>query len=256
MNVLQIKGLWFSYDAEEVLEDINFEVEEGSLIAILGPNGAGKTTLLKIILGLLRPQRGEVRVFGKPPWELREERRLIGYVPQNLSPNRKMPIKVKSIVMMGKYKGLLKLSGLKDRRIVMETLKLVGMEGTEERLFNHLSGGQRQRVLIARALASGPKLLILDEPETGLDPSFHEGFYRMLTRIRKKLGTTIIIVSHDVMAVSQVVTKIACINRRLFAHGRPEEVLSGENLKCLYGKGAAYFGHGPAPHIVVKEHDE
>ena len=123
-------------------------------------------------------------------------------------------------------------------------------------LFNHLSGGQRQRVLIARALVSKPKLLILDEPETGLDLSFHEGFFKMLDKIRTTYGSTVLIVTHDVTAVSQVVDKIACVNRELIAHGRPEDVLTGQNLECLYGKGAAFFGHSPTPHIVVKKHHD
>lgn len=256
MKVLELKKVWFYYEEDLVLEDINFEVEEGSLVAILGPNGAGKTTLLKIILGLLKPQRGSVKLFGKPSWELGKERRLIGYVPQNLSPNRRMPIKVRTVVLMGRYKGVLRLFRSEDIIAVREALKIVEMEHMEDGLFNSLSGGQRQRVLIARALVSRPRLLILDEPETGLDPSFHEGFFKMLEKIREKYGTTILIVSHDVMAVSQVVNKIACVNRKLIAHGRPEEVLSPTNLECLYGKGAAFFGHGPAPHLIVEKHKD
>ena len=254
MKILELKNVWFNYEQEPVLENINFDVEEGTLVAILGPNGAGKTTLLKIILGLLRPQRGTVILFGKPSWELGKERRLIGYVPQNLSPNRRMPIKVRSVVLMGRYRGILRSFTGEDLKAVSDALTTVEMDHLENRLFNTLSGGQRQRVLIARALASRPRLLILDEPETGLDPSFHEGFFRMLEKIREKYGTTILIVTHDVMAVSQVVNKIACVNRKLVAHGRPEEVLSSASLECLYGKGAAFFGHGPTPHLIVEKH--
>jgi len=254
MKVLEIRNVWFYYEDEPVLKDISLEVEEGELIAILGPNGAGKTTLLKIILGILKPQQGEIKIFRKKIEELGDERRKIGYVPQNLVPNRKMPIKVSSVVLMGLYRGILKFPGEEDRKALKEALEIVEMDHMADRQFNQLSGGQRQRVLIARALVSKPKLLILDEPETGLDPSFHEGFFNLLARIRKVFSTTVLIVTHDVTAVSAVVDKIACVNRELITHGRPEEVLTGENLECLYGKGAAFFGHGPAPHIVVGKH--
>ncbi len=251
MKALEIKGVWFSYEANVVLKDINFSVEEGELVAILGPNGAGKTTLLKIILGLLKPHRGEVRIFGLPP---EKARGIVGYVPQNLSPNRRMPITAETVVLMGAYRGFLKPTGKQTRDEVEEVLKQVGMLSFKNRLFGELSGGQRQRILIARALVRKPKLLILDEPETGLDPSFQEGFYRLILRIKETFGTTVLTVTHDVMAVSQRVSSIACLNRELIAHGRPQEVLTAQNLKCLYGEAAAYFGHGPAPHLVVEEH--
>ncbi len=251
MKALEVRKVWFTYQSEPVLKNINFSVEEGELVAILGPNGAGKTTLLKIILGLLKPQKGEVRIFGLPP---EKARGIVGYVPQNLSPNRRMPITAEAVVLMGAYRGFLKPLGKEIRRAVEEVLQQVGMIAFRKRLFGELSGGQRQRVLIARALVRRPKLLILDEPETGLDPSFQEGFYKLLLRVKQAYGTTILIVTHDVMAVSQRVSSIACLNRELVAHGRPQEVLTGENLKCLYGEAAAYFGHGPAPHMVVEEH--
>jgi len=251
VKALEVRDLWFSYGGEDVLQGVNLSVEEGEMVAILGPNGAGKTTLLKIILGLLKPRRGEVRIFGLPP---EKARGLIGYVPQNLQPNRRMPITAFSVVMMGLYRGMLKWPREQDRREAEKALEEVGISPLKKRLFGQLSGGQRQRVLIARALVRKPKLLILDEPETGLDPSFQEGFYKLLQRIREKYRTTIITVTHDVMAVSQMVSSIACLNRALVAHGRPQEVLTGENLRCLYGEAAAYFGHGPAPHLIVEEH--
>ncbi len=251
MKALEVKDLWFSYGGEDVLKGVNFSAEAGETVAILGPNGAGKTTLLKLILGLLKPRRGEVRIFGLPP---EKARGYIGYVPQNLQPNRRMPITAFSVVMMGLYEGILKWPGKPQRMEAERVLEEVGILSLKKRLFGELSGGQRQRVLIARALVRKPKLLILDEPETGLDPSFQEGFYKLLLKIREKYGTTIITVTHDVMAVSQVVSSIACLNRTVVVHGRPQEVLTGENLKCLYGEAAAYFGHGPAPHLIVEKH--
>ncbi len=251
MKALEVKDLWFSYGDEDVLKGVNFSVDEGEMVAILGPNGAGKTTLLKLILGLLKPRRGEVRIFGLTP---ERARGLIGYVPQNLQPNRRMPITAFSVVMMGLYEGMLKWPGKTQRMEAEKVLEEVGISSLKKKLFGELSGGQRQRVLIARALVRKPKLLILDEPETGLDPSFQEGFYKLLQKIREKYGTTIITVTHDVMAVSQVVSSIACLNRTMVVHGRPHEVLTGENLKCLYGEAAAYFGHGPAPHLIVEQH--
>ena len=252
MKALEVKNLWFSYNGEVILENINLTIKEGEVVAILGPNGAGKTTLLKTVLGLLKPEKGDVKIFGLPPARAKH---LVGYVPQNLSPNRKMPIKAESVVKMGLYRGILKWPTKEDLKRVEETLAQVDALDFRHKIFGHLSGGQRQRILIARALVRRPKLLILDEPETGLDPSFQEGFYKLLLKIREKYGTTIITVTHDVMAVSQMVNSIACLNRTVVVHGRPHEVLSSENLKCLYGEAAAFFGHGPAPHLVVEKHD-
>ncbi len=251
MKALELKGVWFSYGTNPVLKNINFQVKEGEVVAILGPNGAGKTTLLKIILGLLKPQKGEVRVFGMSP---QRARGIIGYVPQNLSPNRRMPITAEAVVLMGAYPGFLKPRPKNTKQEMIQVMEQVGMLSHRKKLFRELSGGQRQRILIARALIRKPKILILDEPETGLDPSFQEGFYNLLNKINKIYGTTIITVTHDVMAVSQRVSSIACLNRELVVHGRPQEVLTTENLRCLYGEAAAFFGHGPAPHLVVEEH--
>ena len=258
-EVVRLEGVSFEYSpGRPVLEDVNLKLHEGDFLAIMGPNGAGKTTLLKIILGLLRPTRGQVWVFGKPWEEIGSVRHLIGYVPQSLSQNRRMPLTVFDVVMMGRYGklGPVKRPSARDRKKVEEVLELVGMKEYKDRLFSQLSGGQMQRVLIAKALAGEPRLLVLDEPDTGLDVAVSEGFYRFLNTLHRDLSLTILLVSHDVMAVSEIVAKVVCINRRIVAHGRPEEVFTSASLECLYGKQALLFGHGPVPHLVVsrKEH--
>ena len=258
---IEIKGVSFSYTpGKPVLENVNLVVKRGDFVALLGPNGAGKTTLLKLILGLLPLKKGEIKIFGRPVKEIDDVRSRIGYVPQSLSQNRRIPLTVEDVVMLGRFpymKGL-KFPSRQDRKKVQEVLELVGMAPLAKRLFSRLSGGQMQRVLIARALVTDPQLLILDEPDTGLDPAMSEGFYRFLNRLHSELSLTILLVSHDVMAVSEIVKSVVCINRRIVAHGRPETVFTSANLECLYGKQALLFGHGLVPHLVVdkKAHED
>lgn len=258
---IEVKGVSFSYTpGKPVLENVDLVVKKGDFVALLGPNGAGKTTLLKLILGLLPLRKGEIKIFGKPVKEIDSIRSWIGYVPQSLTQNRRIPLTVEDVVMLGRFpymKGL-KFPSRQDKKKVQEVLELVGMSQMSKRLFSRLSGGQMQRVLIAKALVTEPRLLILDEPDTGLDPVMSEGFYKFLNRLHSELSLTILLVSHDVMAVSEIVKSVVCINRRIVAHGRPESVFTSPNLECLYGKQALLFGHGVVPHLVVdkKEHGE
>jgi zinc transport system ATP-binding protein len=255
--VIEMEHVYVAYQERLVLEDVSLRVEKGQFVGVLGPNGSGKTTLLKAILGLVRPTRGQVRVFGMPPWELDGGRSRIGYVPQIADVDSRFPIHVANVVMMGRYGriGLLRRPGPADREAVRWALAQVGMEALAERQIGELSGGQRQRVFVARALAAKPELLLLDEPTTGFDVAMTEGLYQLLHQLHRSLGLTLLLVSHDVGVVSQFVDQVACLSGRLVAHGRPGEMEGEGLLQCMYGPETMFFGHGRVPHIVVeKEH--
>jgi len=235
-----------------VLEDVTLQVTPGDFLAIIGPNGAGKTTLLKVILGLLRPASGTVRVFGRAPWKLNGERQRIGYVPQVFSVDLSFPVRASEVILMGRYgrMGLFRTPSPADRAAVHRAMERVGITELADRPIARLSGGQRQRVFLARALANEPELLLLDEPTTGVDMTSTEGLYELLRTLHES-GMTILIVSHDVGVVASYVDGVACVNRRLVAHGRPTEVLGSQELAQMYGCDAMFFHHGRAPHMVV-----
>jgi zinc transport system ATP-binding protein len=252
--IVQLDQVTVAFQDVPVLDVVSLTVPPGSFLAILGPNGAGKTTLLRVILGLVRPNAGTVRVFGKQPWELDGERSRIGYVPQVLSVDMNFPVRVDEAVLMGRYGriGLLHKPSLEDRAPADRAVERVGIADLAGRPIARLSGGQRQRVFLARALANEPDLLLMDEPTTGVDPAAGESFYELLRQLHQS-GMTIIVVSHDVGVVASYVDGVACLNRRLVAHGLPEEVLGSEELAQMYGCDAMFFHHGHVPHLVVEK---
>ncbi len=236
-----------------VLDDVCLRVAAGSFLAVIGPNGAGKTTLLQVILGLVRPAGGDVRVFGKSTSELDGERRRIGYVPQIMSVDINFPVSVGEVVLMGRYgrMGLFRRPSAADREAAGKAMKRVGIADLADRPIRRLSGGQRQRAFLARALANEPDLLLLDEPTTGVDAASTESLYELLRDLHTD-GITMLVVSHDVGVVASYVEGVICINRRLVAHGRPAEVLGSEELSKMYGCDAVFFHHGRVPHLVVE----
>jgi ABC-type Mn2+/Zn2+ transport system ATPase subunit len=253
--VIELEGVTARYQDLIALEDVTFRVAAGEFVALIGPNGSGKTTLVKAILGLVPPSAGTVRLFGKPPRQLDGDWKRVGYVPQIAQIDPRFPIRVLDVVLMGRYGqvGLIRRPGPRDREAAWRALEQVGIADLARRPIGRLSGGQRQRVLVARALANEPELLLLDEPTTGVDVGTTEGVFDLLETLHYQ-GITILVVSHDVGVVAQHVDQVACINRRLVAHGRPEEVLSGKVLECMYGPQAVLVGHGELPHIVVQRH--
>ncbi len=231
--IIKIDKLYFAYQDNPVLENVNLEIEKGELASIVGPNGGGKTTLLKLILGLLKPAGGTLEVFGRAP---EKARRKIGYMPQHAQLDPQFPISVLDVVLMGRLdqcgKGL--FSGNYPRsaaNIAGEVLAEVGLEGSARKSFNELSGGQRQRVLIARALCSEPELLLLDEPTANIDPCSEENLYQTLTKLNRKM--TILLVSHDLGFVSQIVKSVICVNRQVVIH--PTSEINGNIIKEIYG---------------------
>ncbi|WP_135605773.1 metal ABC transporter ATP-binding protein [Methanococcoides sp. NM1] len=247
-EAIVLKDIWFHYNDIPILEEVNLVVKEHDFLAIIGPNGGGKSTLLKVILGLIKPSRGTVSVFGETP---QKARKFIGYVPQYSLIDLNFPISVLEVVLMGRLShiGLLKRYGEDDKEKALDALKIVDMFDYKDRQIGTLSGGQRQRVFIARALAADPKLLLLDEPAAGVDIIRQEEFYELLEKLKEKMA--IIIVSHDISAVSVHVDKIACLNRKLYYHNSKE--LLPEDLKAAYQYPIELIAHG-IPHRVLKKH--
>ncbi len=207
-TVIEVDDLFFSYDATSVLEDVAFKVEENEFVAIFGPNGGGKTTLLQLLMGFLKPDRGTIRIFGEKP---KAARKFLGWVPQNFSFDRHFPISVEEVVLHGRLKGGSWRFAPEDHEIVKEVLDRVGMKKTLKNPFAALSGGQQQRVLIARALASNPSLLLLDEPTASVDHVAENEIYALLNELRKQM--TIVMVTHDLNRAVESVDTLYCVQK-------------------------------------------
>ena len=254
-KIVELKNIYVSYNGKTVLENINFEAKEGDIVIMIGPNGGGKTTLLKVITGQLKPDRGTVKVFGETDFVKRE---LIGYVPQYQHLDFDFPVSVFDVVLMGRYGklGIFKRPGKTDRDMALKSLELVGLTEYKNSQIGQLSGGQRQRVFIARALANDPKLLILDEPTTGIDAASKDNFFQLIKDLRANLNLTVILVSHEVEAIPKIANEIVCLNKMLFYHGKPEKVFSDGLFKEMYGCELEFFLHGDVPHRVVHKHND
>ena len=235
--VVEIDRVTFSYDdagaGEPVLEDVTLRIEEGDFLGVIGPNGGGKTTLLKIILGLLAPRRGSVKVFGRPPAKVRHR---LGYVPQFASIDPTVPANALDIVLMGR----LKLSswgyrfGRSHVDAAMEALRQTATEDLARRPIAALSGGQRQRILIARALAAEAQMLLLDEPTRGVDLHREREILELLERLNERMP--IVLVSHDIPMVAAHLGSAVCVNRTLTRHAARD--VSPQMIEEMY------HGHG------------
>ncbi len=250
---IELAHLNFSYDDLPVLRDITATIKQGDYVGIIGPNASGKTTLLKLMLGLLMPTSGNIRLFGIDSRDFRE-RSQIGYVPQHISATDfHFPATVEEVVTIGrtgantpagKRRNLLNRPTAEDRNAVTDALRIVDIEPLRHRLIAHLSGGQRQRVFIASALASQPSVLILDEPTTGIDLTTQEKFYGLLEELNKKHGLTIILVSHDLDIVTGEISEVLCLNRELVFHGSPKDFLNDPSfIEKLYGRNVKLIAH-------------
>lgn len=244
-SFVEIKGVSFSYGDNLVLDDISFEITKGDYLGIVGPNGSGKTTLLKIILGLLKPSKGGVKLFGKNIKDFKNWRR-IGYVPQKVTNfDSNFPVTVEEVVLMGRYpaRGLFHSTNKYDDRVVRESLEQVDMWKYKDRLIGDLSGGQQQRVFIARALATKPEIIFLDEPTTGVDQKAEDEFYSLLKKLNQELHLTLVLVSHDIDMVVREAKHIACMNRELVCYGTPEEFRKDNMSTELFGRGVKIITH-------------
>jgi zinc transport system ATP-binding protein len=235
-TVIELRGVNFAYArGTPVLDKLDFKVWEGEFLGLIGPNGGGKTTLIKLVLGLLKPDSGEVLVLGRAAHSLGKDRRLLGYVPQDTSVRKQFPATVLDVALMGTYSslGLFRRPGEKERKAAREAIEHVGLGGLEERQAANLSGGQQQRLAIARALVAQPKLLLLDEPTSGLDTGGQAQLFRLLEELRKLYKLTVVMVSHDVTALAHYADQLACLNRTLHWHDR-SEMISEAVLRKVY----------------------
>lgn len=249
-TVIEISNVTYALYNNLILDNINLSVKEQEFLGIIGPNGGGKTTLLKMILGLLSPDRGSVKIFGKSPAKMS---RVIGYVPQFTSFDISYPISVHDVVGMGTLSSKMfspKQSLPENELIIEDVLKKVNIEHLKDRVAGKLSGGEKQRLLIARALAVQPKILLLDEPTASIDSKTGEDFYDLLIELNKEM--TILLVSHDVGAIARSVKKIACLNKTLIYHDTKE--LTPEMIEKTYHCPVDLIAHGH-PHRVFDEHE-
>jgi len=248
-KIVEMMDVSFSYGSMPVLEDINLFIRARDFLGIIGPNGGGKTTVLRLILGLIEPDSGEVRVFGGAA---RRGRRFIGYVPQDFLSDLEFPISVLDVVLMGRIgrQGASGRYSAHDRAAALDALAMVGMENNRNRRIGELSGGERQRVYVARALTMEPRILMLDEPLSSIDSHWQNSFYTLLGELNREMS--IVLVTHDIGALSTYVDQVACLNRKLYYHGLTREGI--EHLVETYKCPIELIAHG-LPHRVLGDHE-
>ncbi|MFC4617556.1 metal ABC transporter ATP-binding protein [Camelliibacillus cellulosilyticus] len=216
-RVIEINQATIRYDKVTAVENIQLTVDAGDFLAIAGPNGGGKSSLMKGILNLVPLANGEIKIFGR---DHRKAKGLIGYIPQQTTFDHRFPVTVKDVVLMGRLPANLRLFhrfSKQDHDVAFDAMKTLGLASLSDRAIGDLSGGQRQKVLLARALATEPKLLILDEPTASLDPASREQFYQILSDLNKDM--TIIMISHDDQSISRIAKKAIYLNKTLIYAG-------------------------------------
>lgn len=235
-KVVELSNITLKYGEKVALANIDLEIGQGEFIGVIGPNGSGKTTLLKLILGLLKPASGKISIFGKQGRLKGRMRNRIGYIPQNPEIDYYFPIKVRDVVMMGRYAkmGFFKKPNQEDRKIVLESLEKVGMKDYVHTPYGHLSSGQQQRVSIARVLAQQPEMLFLDEPTANIDMGTQETIINLISEIHQTKQITIFYVAHEINFLIPYLDKIICLNQSIYKIGVPKEVLNEQVLSELY----------------------
>lgn len=235
--VFEVKNLFFSVHSQQILREISLSILPGDYCAIIGPNGGGKTTLIRLLLGLEKPTKGEIKLFGQ---ELKHFKRWhkIGYVPQRAAQlDQNFPATVFEVVKMGRIASQ-KLFGRntqEDRDAIEDAMIKMDVMGIKEKLIGELSGGQRQRVMIARALASKPEVLILDEPNTGVDARSQKRFYALLKELNALEKMTIIFITHDVGVIADDIGRLFTVNETLMTCNNPKEAMGCDDMSALYG---------------------
>ncbi|MCD6586800.1 MAG: ABC transporter ATP-binding protein [Desulfobacteraceae bacterium] len=248
-SIIEVNHVSFSYNGALVLSDVSLSIREKEFVAFIGPNGGGKTTLVKLLLGLLKPDCGTIKIMGQPPAKVVHR---IGYVPQDVSINKSFPISVMDVVLMGRlqFHRWSRLSK-KDRMAAKNALENLEMLEFQNRKIDELSGGQRERVFIARALATAPDILFLDEPTANIDSQGRTDLYALLKELNKT--KTIFVVSHDTMVLSSYVTSVACVNKNVHYHDAAE--ITEEMLDMGYHCPVELIAHG-IPHRILKTHGD
>lgn len=242
-ELIRVEDVSVSFGDIPVLTDVTLPIAAGDFLAIIGPNGSGKTTLLRVILGLLKPERGRVFVFGCPA-DAFAEREAIGYIPQkatNFDPL--FPASVREVVAMSLRSGKRLRNRAEEETAIRRALETVGMADFADRRIGRLSGGQQQRVFIARAIVRKPRILFLDEPTTGVDAETQNRFYDLLGALNTSENITIVLVTHDIGIVNRHITKVACLNQRLVYHGTHEHFCSSNALSEMLAGGHHLVSH-------------
>ena len=228
--IVDIRGVDVAFGERLVLKQVTLPVEQGASVGIIGPNGGGKTTLLRLIVDLQRPVRGTVTVAGMTPACAVKRGDIVGYLPQGWARTIDFPITVQQMIMLGLAgkTGLLRRYTREDRRFVDELIDIMGLRDLANRPVGMVSGGQWQRALIARALAPRPRILLLDEPTTGIDRTGQQEFIKFLLDLKERLDLTLMLVSHDLRAVTALCDRIACLNVTLHYHDNAERLTADE----------------------------
>ncbi len=251
--LIELKDVTFGYGSTPVLEHISLHLHPGQFAALVGPSGAGKTTLLKLILGTLRPGRGNVSTHGQA---FRDGTRLrVGYVPQLETVDWNFPVSVEQVVLMGRVRraGIWPWPRTDDRRRMQEVLERLGIAGIARQHIRNLSGGQQQRVFLARALIAEPDLLVLDEPTTGVDMRTAENVLHLIGELNGQ-GMTILMTTHDLNAAAAHVPWVVCLNRRIIAQGAPDLIFTSEILNATYAGDMLVLRHDGMLFVQQRPH--
>jgi len=237
LPIFDVENVSFSVRSQTILQNISFQIFHGEYIAIIGPNGGGKTTLIRLLLGLEKPTSGTIRIFGKKLNNFKEWYK-IGYVPQRAAHvDANFPATVEDIVKMGRIakRKLFSSMSQEDKEMVHDAMLKMDILDLKDKMVGTLSGGQRQRVMIARALASSPEILILDEPNTGVDVKSQQRFYKLLAKLNKEEGITILFITHDIGVIADDIGRLFTINQKATICNDPKKELSCEDMSELYG---------------------
>ena len=226
-EAINFNNVNFNFDSATVLEDVSFVINSGDFISILGPNGGGKTTMAKLMLGIYTPNSGKVLIQGKSP---RQTRDIIGYVPQYSLFDPNFPVSVMDVVLMGRINNFSIRYSKNDKEKAEKAMEDVGINDLRSKPYSDLSGGQRQRVLIARAIATDPQILLLDEPTANVDAAVEYKMSAMLGKLQKTM--TILLITHDLGFVSELVNKVVCVNKKVHIH--PTSGITEEHIRELY----------------------
>jgi zinc transport system ATP-binding protein len=248
VNIFSVERLSFQFNSLEVLSDISFSVNVGDYIGLVGPNGSGKTTLIRVILGLMKPKKGNISLFGVESWKFKEWYK-VGYLPQRALFNPYFPATVKEIVSLGLVSKRSFFKGLDkpEETMIVEAMRLMDVLDIKNKLIGDLSGGQQQRVLVARAIVNEPELLILDEPTTALDPETRERFFHTLQELNQNKKVTIILVTHDIGSIGKYASRLLYLDKRIIFYGSFDDFCSSADM-------GSYFGEF-AQHLICHRHD-
>ncbi|MYL21300.1 ATP-binding cassette domain-containing protein [Halobacillus litoralis] len=246
-TIVKFDNVSFKYERETVVQDVDLEIKSGQFLGLVGPNGSGKSTLIKLMLGLEKPDKGKIQLFGRPLKQYKDWQE-IGFVSQKANSfNSGFPATVLEVVKTGLVSriGTFKFFNKRHKEKAMDALRTVEMEEYAHTGIGDLSGGQQQRVFIARALVSDPSLMILDEPTVGVDAKHVTEFYDLLGKLNKERGITLLMVTHDIGTITDHATHVVCMNKTVHFHGQSEEYkeFSEEDLNQLYGYAVQQLTH-------------